>query len=971
MKSGSCLRKVDAVLVAWLVGAGAVQADPRQQPDPQEAALERALSLQERSIGNRAFALVPTLERLSDLHYDAGRWADCERLDRRILDLRLSEQGEDHVDVAVARKNLALDLYRLGRFAEEEALLRSAAASLSRLHSPPTEKLADALGYLAESLRAQGRYREAEPLFLRALALGPTSRSTLLSNLGGFYRDQNRYAEALWRLSQALRLEESREKPSRAELVSLWNNIAELYRFQGDTREAERFYGKAVAAAREVFGPDHSRLGTMLNQLAELYREQGRLLQAEPLYREALAVKTRALGANHPDLAHTHEGLGRLLASAGRPREAEVELREALEIRITRLGTSHPDAAMAKIALAELLATQPGREVETGTWLDSAVVDLESSASAGRSRARALSLRAGLRRARGDRIEARRDLSRSLELVERLRPEAGGGEQTRARFAALHAADYARLAGWLVEDGDVDAAFVTVERARGRALLDQLAAAHADLLDGVAPDERAALQKREADLLSRLAADRERLSRLDAEPATGTGPVSERGALEGRIAVAQVEYERLYEDIRNASLQWRGFASNREPAGVTTTQERVVPRGGLLLSYLIDERQVLLFVVPPAGAPAAVLRLSVPETAARELGVEPGPLDARKLRRILAPETLDPNAADGLLARLGRAPTGGRARPALARALNELFRVLVPDALWPRLVASREVVIVPDQLLHRLPFEALVVSQGADGPRFWLDDGPAVRYAPSATTLVALTERPRSATRGLVSVADPAYGRADDGRLPGGSGLERLPGTAREAAAIRAAFATQGLAGAVTSLEGADAREPRVRSLLPTGRYLHLATHGMVDDSRGELFATLALTPPPADATPDDDGLLQLHEILRLHLDAELAVLSACESRVGEIVAGEGVFALSRAFLIAGSRRVVATLWPAADEATAGLVAGLFAGIAGSEASHAPIDYAANLVHAKRQVRAQPTFSDPFFWAPFVLEGAR
>ena len=937
-----------------------------------EELFARALALRESATGPTDFSLVPTLENLSSLAYDAGSWARCETLDRRVLALRVAGQGEGHADVARARKNLALSLYRLDRFEEAETLLRAAAAALERLAPRPLDLLADTLGDLAENLRAQGRYAEAEPLFTRALALGPADPSTLLNNLAGFYRDQNRYAEALWRLSQALALEEARTPPLPAELVTLWNNMAELYRFQGDLREAERYYRKAVAAGREVLGPAHPRFGTMLNQLAEMLREAGRTAEAEPLYREALAVKTASLGPTHPDVAHTHEGLGRLLEAAGRSAEAEAELRACLAIRETRLGPHHPDTATARVALAELLDREPARQAEARVLLDAAITDLAPSSAEGRARARALVLRAQIERRGGERSQARDDLSRGLAILEGLRPEAGGGVRTRARFSAGHAGEFARLASWLVEDGDVEGAFAVVERARARALLDELAAGHVDLKSGIEPATRAALEKRGAKLLSQLSAARQGLWRLDSSPESEAS-ATERRALEEQVDAQEAEYQRLHEDILNSSRLWRGLAGGPVPVGLREAQAVVVPRAGLLLSYLVDDDQVLLFVVPPAGD-AQVVPLVVPEDAAGELGVPAGPLTAAALVRILAPESLDPSAPAGLLSRLGRPPVTGRSRPAVERVLHGMWRALVPEAVWARVRACPEVVVVPDQVLHRLPFEALVVSRGPDGPRFWLDDGPPVRYGPSATALKALGDRSHSShNRGLVSVADPAYrpgGASGETGTSARANLEPLPGTLREAQAVRAAFRAEGLESLVTSLQGEDAREPRVRDALPGGRYLHLATHGLVDETRAELFASLALASPPGEALPEDDGLLQLHEIHELRLDAELSVLSACESRAGEVLAGEGAFALSRAFLAAGSRRVVASLWPADDEATARLFASFFRQIARGEARRTAIDYPGALARARREIRGRDEWADPFFWAAFVLEGA-
>ena len=632
----------------------------------------------------------------------------------------------------------------------------------------------------------------------------------------------------------------------------------------------------------------------------------------------------------------------------------------------------HPDTASARLALAELLDRVSARRPEARALLDSTIADLDSTSAEGRARARALGFRAQIKRRAGDRAGAREDLSRGLAIVEDLRPEAGGGERTRARFAAGHAGDFARLASWLVEDGDVEGAFAVVERARARALLDELAAGHVDLESGIEPEERAGLEKREAKLLSQLSLARQKLWELDASAEAPSDP-AERSALEEQVSAQEVEYQRLYEDVRNASRLWRGVTGGGKPVGLREAQARLVPKGGLLLSYLVDDDRVLLFVVPPLGDPE-VHRLFVSDAAAKELGAEPGPLSAATLRLVLAPEPGDSTTRSGLLARLARPPLTGRSRPALERALHALWQVLLPETVWARVRLSTEVVLVPDQILHRLPFEALVVSSGDGGPRFWVDEGPPVRYAASATALSALGDRSqRSSHRGLVSVADPAYRPAASGAEPGPgrrSSLEALPGTAREAQAVRAAFRAEGLEEIVTSLQGAEAREPRVREALAGGRYLHLATHGLVDETRAELFASLALATPPAEARPDDDGLLQLHEIHELRLDAELTVLSACESRAGEVLAGESAFALSRAFLASGSRRVVASLWPAADDATAALFGGFFRDVARGAAGKAPIDYTGALARARRQIRGRAEWADPFYWAAFVLEGA-
>jgi CHAT domain-containing protein len=284
-------------------------------------------------------------------------------------------------------------------------------------------------------------------------------------------------------------------------------------------------------------------------------------------------------------------------------------------------------------------------------------------------------------------------------------------------------------------------------------------------------------------------------------------------------------------------------------------------------------------------------------------------------------------------------------------------QVLVPPRLWDRVRKAEEVVIVPDGVLHLLPFEALIVSNDSRGARYWLDEGPVVRYGHSLTSLVEEALAPeRAATSGsILSLSDPDFG--DEGHS-----LPRLPGTARESEAIARLFPSRTIV-----LKGEAASEEGLRRHLEGVRYLHMATHGLADMNHGEM-ASLALTPSGSDAS-DRDGFLNLFEIYDLRLDCELAVLSACDTRIGPRLEGEGVFALSRGFQSAGARRTVASLWQAADESTALLIESFFQGIADAERAGKRIEYSRLLRDAKRRVRARPEWSSPFYWAPLVLTG--
>ena len=182
-----------------------------------------------------------------------------------------------------------------------------------------------------------------------------------------------------------------------------------------------------------------------------------------------------------------------------------------------------------------------------------------------------------------------------------------------------------------------------------------------------------------------------------------------------------------------------------------------------------------------------------------------------------------------------------------------------------------------------------------------------------------------------------------------GGKLPRLPHSLDEAQWVAKSFSDVGLGAGVFS--GTNATERAVRYWAPGRKVLHLACHGMADAAYGNYFGALALAPGPQLRT-DDDGFLTLAEICELNLKGcELAILSACQTNYGPQQKGEGTWALSRGFLVAGARRVVASNWQVDDKAAATLVSRFCGGLAQAEKAGKTVDYAASLQEAKRYAR--------------------
>jgi CHAT domain-containing protein len=145
-------------------------------------------------------------------------------------------------------------------------------------------------------------------------------------------------------------------------------------------------------------------------------------------------------------------------------------------------------------------------------------------------------------------------------------------------------------------------------------------------------------------------------------------------------------------------------------------------------------------------------------------------------------------------------------------------------------------------------------------------------------------------------------------------------------------------------------------------RIVHFATHGILDTAHPELSG-LALSGVDRQGRPVA-GFLGAHEIYRLRLPADVVVLSGCETALGREIRGEGLVGLTRAFLHAGARRVVVSLWPVQDQATAELMRRFYLGML-----HRHLPPAAALRAAQAGLRDEPAWRDPYFWAGFVLQG--
>ncbi|MBD2486217.1 tetratricopeptide repeat protein [Aulosira sp. FACHB-615] len=302
------------------------------------------------------------LERSESLDYKKEQELGIKYLNKAV---ELQKELGLEKDLASSLNNLAFFYRSQGRYSEAEPLYIQALALRRKLLGEEHPDVATSLNNLAGLYCSQGRYSEAEPLYIQALALRRTllgeehpDVATSLNNLAGLYESQGRYSEAEPLYIQDLALSRKLLGEEHPDVATSLNNLAFLYKSQGRYSEAEPLYIQALALKRKLLGEEHPDVATSLNNLAGLYRSQGRYSEAEPLYIQALALRRTLLGEEHPSVATSLNNLALLYESQGRYSEAEPLYIQDLALSRKLLGEEHPDVASSINNLASLYRSQ-------------------------------------------------------------------------------------------------------------------------------------------------------------------------------------------------------------------------------------------------------------------------------------------------------------------------------------------------------------------------------------------------------------------------------------------------------------------------------------------------------------------------------------------------------------------------------------------------------------------------------------
>lgn len=800
---------------------------------------------------------------------------------------------------------------------------------------------------IGTTLFSQGRFAEALLEYRAARDLfheigSPFQQAAALNNMGHVFLATGQTQEALTVHRQALPL--AREGKNRsAESLALFG-IGDALVTQGKLEMALDSLQEALRLEGAQNDPGHR--ANVLRRIANVLQRMGRLEEAKQHLEQALEIQ-RPLGDLHGE-GVTLNSLGTLFLFLDQPKAALVPYQRALEI--FRQVESPDNEAFALVNLGRYYHAvgedrQAFRAHEEAAALFRRIEDRSGEAATLFGSARALHNLKDYRGA-GERLE------QVLEKVELLRgASVSPGLQSSYFATKQHYFDlYVDVLMHLHEQEPQgrwdEQAFSINERRRARGMLDLLGEAGKEIRGGADP----ALITREAEIQARVSAIETVLleQRQDGEENDILLLEKEQRALLADLDAVQGE-------IRNGSPRFRELTST--PLSIQEIQREVLDESSIMLVYSLGEERSFLWKIARSGA------------------IESHVLPARSWiednsRRVYS----------------GWSRRGTSRQSDEDRWVNRLSQTLLGPVRGK--LGTKRLLVVSDGALQYLPFGALTDPEGGDQsesrPLVWKRE---VVHLPSASVIATLRRELDDRLPARLQVAvigDPVFS-PEDPRVTGGEvaqkepvgmaspeidlersardlgvlRFERLPFTGAEAEAIRKLVREDLRFEAL----GLDANRETVTSgKLKSYRILHFATHGILNEKHPDLSG-LVLSLVDKDGNPKK-GFLRSYEICGLGLQAELAVLSACQTGLGEDVRGEGLVGLMRSFMYAGVPRVVVSLWNVNDRGSAELMQRFYRGMYVHQ-----LTPAAALRCAQLSMSQEEMWSDPYYWAPFVFQG--
>jgi len=802
--------------------------------------------------------------------------------------------------------------------------------------------------------------------------------ASFYNNIGLVYTNKSEYDKALEYHLKSLEIKKELFGENHINMANSYNNIGNVYYGKSEYNKALEYYFKSLKIYKELFGVKHREVATNYINIGNIYQDKSEYDTALEYYQKSLEISIELLGEKHTIVASTYNHIGNVYYKKSEYNHA---------IKYYQLGTA---AVLRNFNDTVNITTVPFiNDYLSWGWI---LTNLQAKAKIFADSSINMSVYA-----LSDRMKiALRHYQACDTLISQVRQEmktksdkiALGEKASEVYKGAVNVClDLAKdPAGFKNPQGLYEQALYFSEKNKSSVLLESLAGAEAQKFAGI-PDT---LLKQEHNLQINIALYKKIL-------AEGADSLKET-RFKDKLFKANRSYDSLIVVFENNYPKYFELKYNQKPATVNQIS-KLLDKKTAIISYFTSDSAIAIFTIKKK-------KLYVTSVVK--------PADFEEKIELLRYNISNPSVF------MSEINTGAhKSVDEYQKTAFELYQILFPQEIIGAIGKKTEnLIIIPDGRLATLPFEALQYAFHQTilflfsnfytknytatwtgwqnkayfpGMPYLLKDYN-ISYNYSANLFYkTFNKSDKQKDIEITNLNDwlafaPVF---DDKNISGTSMrtrklLEKVTKTASDSVITRA-FSRDGmyiseLPGSLDETKaifnlyaGQDkkallkthllANEEFIKSgELSKYKYLHFATHGMVNEAKPELSGLILAQ----DTTSKEDNILFSGEIYNMKLNAELSVLSACETGLGKISKGEGVIGLTRALLYAGSKNIIVSLWPVADNSTKELMVNFYENLLNSKKQK---KFAKHLKHAKLKLINDGKYAHPFFWSPFILIG--
>jgi CHAT domain-containing protein len=756
-----------------------------------------------------------------------------------------------------------------------------------------------------------------------------------LNNLGVIYHIQGDYAKSLQMALKCLKMTESQLNSGAdwARLSRALGLIGSIFFDQGNYEQSLVYTQRSVdAAERGIMLGDVSAKAvkvTILGTIGDIYLQKGNHSLAMECYQNSLKLAEElenTLAAYEGDtICWIKIHIGNALAAENKTLQAIAIYEETLqlaEILKNKANMVYPLSHLAKthllrgdyrkaLGFAERAAEVAG---QTGQYpyIYSALVTA-----------------ANAYRMLGQPVDARQVLDRAINLTEQFLEQFAGGEVDRQRAFEGAVTPYLALIDLQVDQKQFKEAFASAQRAKGRILLDLMQNGRVNIVKSASSAER----EREQQLSQKLVSLNRQIASEKLKPKFDEKRLSK---FDEDLKKARLEFEAFQTTLYAAHPELKVQRGEIRPVSVDDAVGLIPDSKNALLDFIVSDENVQLFVLTKNGSAQPTLNSYTIKIERKALAEK-----VERFRRRMENRDYDFQALS-----------------------QELYGLLIKPA-QKQLRNKTNLIISPDNVLWDLPFQVLLSPE----LRYLIEDA-AISYAPSLSVLremrIASKKDPAPTRASLLALGNPALGQRSRELVKFvkmDAELQPLPEAADQVRALERLYGKT-LSQVYT---GTAAREELVKEQSSRYRILHLATHGILNDT-SPMYSHVMLSQTPA--KDDEDGLLEAWEMMNLDLNADLVVLSACETARGRVGAGEGVIGMTWALFVAGCPRTVVSQWKVEASSTTALMVEFHKKFKTRYGGRQPaVSTAEAMRQAALKVMKNPEYAHPFYWGGFVVVG--